>query len=153
MKKLLILFLFLFSFNIYTENNNKNEIISKILTLNLTEESEHLVITKFTENNTVSIFTHENVLFVLEKSNLNYINKNEVIRLITLIDKMLEKRKQFYELAKTFTTYHILHLNEMKEYDPDTNKNIEQVFRMIKRIDSSLIQSIRQIQEIYQQEQ
>lgn len=153
MKKLILSIFILFSINIQAEEISGNEFISKLLDLKLNSESEHLVITKFTKNHTVSFFTHENILAILESKRLNYLNKNEVVRLVTLIDKLLEKRKQFYELAQTFSTYHILHLNEMKEYDISTDKNIGEVFKMITNIDASLIESIREIQQIYEQEQ
>lgn len=153
MKILLIIIGLFFSYTIQAENVNSNDFMSKIIKLDTTKESKHLIITKLTENNNLRFFTHDNVMYVLDGEKLNSINKNKVIRLITLMDKLLTKRKQFYEMAKSFSTYHILYLNEMKDYDVSTNKSIGEVFTMIQNIDKSLIEAIIEIQSIYKQEQ
>jgi hypothetical protein len=153
MKIITIFLLILLSFNIQAQSYENNKFMSSLLTLNLDKESKHLIITKFTENNNLSFFNHNNILFILENKKLNSFNKNKMIRLITLMDKLLEKRKQFYDLAKTFSTYHILYLNEMEDYDISTNKSIGEVFKMIQSIDSNLIKAIRELQSINSQEQ
>lgn len=153
MKILIIIIGLFFSYTIHAENVNSNDFMSKIIKLDTTKESKHLIITKLTENNNLRFFTHDNVMYVLDGEKLNSINKNKVIRLITLMDKLLTKRKQFYEMAKSFSTYHILYLNEMKDYDVSTNKSIGEVFTMIQNIDKSLIEAIIEIQSIYKQEQ
>lgn len=155
MKILLIIILF-FSFTIKAENTNStnsSDFVQKLIELDINKESNHLIITKLTENNSLRFFTHNNIMYVLDSKKLNSINKNKVIRLITLMDKLLTKRTQFYEMAKSFSTYHILYLNEMKDYDVSTNKSIGEVFKMIQNIDKSLINAIKEIQLIYKQEQ
>ena len=153
MKVLLLVITLFFSCTIKADTINSNDFMSKLIKLDTNKESHHLIITKLTENHNVRFFTHDNVMYVLDGKKLNSINKNKVIRLITLMDKLLSKRKQFYEMAKSFSTYHILYLNEMKDYDVSTNKSIGEVFEMIQNIDKSLINAITEIQEIYKQEQ
>lgn len=153
MKVLLLVITLFFSYTIKAETIHSNDFMSKLIKLDTTKESHHLIITKLTENHNIRFFTHDNIMYVLDGQKLNSINKNKVIRLITLMDKLLSKRKQFYEMAKSFSTYHILYLNEMKDYDVSTNKSIGEVFEMIQNIDKSLINAITEIQEIYKQEQ
>ena len=153
MKVLLLVITLFFSYTIKADTINSNDFMSKLIKLDTNKESHHLIITKLTENHNVRFFTHDNVMYILDGKKLNSINKNKVIRLITLMDKLLTKRNQFYEMAKSFSTYHVLYLNEMKDYDISTNKSIGEVFEMIQNIDKSLINAIIEIQEIYKQEQ
>lgn len=153
MQKVILFFLLIFSLNINAESASENTFMEKMINVDVNKESYHLIITKLTENHSLRFFTHENIMFVLDNKKLNSINKNKIIRLITLMDKLLNKREQFYELAKSFSTYHVLYLNEMKDYDVSTNKNIGEVFEMIQEIDKSLINAIKEIQLIYTLEQ
>ena len=106
--KIIYLSLMFFCFPLFAKGNNI--FFNDLSNLNLaTERNQHLIITKFSKNNTLRLFNHDNVLHILDY-NTSEDNKIKIIKLITLIDKLLIKREKLFTLSSNLSTYQLIHI-------------------------------------------
>jgi hypothetical protein len=135
------------NFPLLAEGNN-NVFFNNLLQSNLNNDTQHLFVTNFTKNNTLKIFNHENIIYITDYKTTDE-NKIKIIKIITLIDKLIKKRKELFTLSSNLSTYHVLQLTEDGESDVKTKDSLTELFKLINNLDLNIINGLKKIKELY----
>lgn len=142
----------LFSAFSYSNESAENFFL-KLQKINTYNEEQHLVVTKFTNNNNLNLFNHENILYIAEHSTIENQNKLKIIKMLSLIDQLIKKRQDIYSLSSNISTYNVMKLTVEGETSEDIRKSLNELYKVINELDNNVILGIREIQNIFKDQE